>query len=264
MNTDVTILKNHSHSTRQFPLTRLLEFTGLRKNNLNAMQEKFNKWVWIGVALVFGLACQKTTPPSKHIEAKTKINPVGWIPSKVTTVNLMRHNGEPISGARVTVENDTLDEVEPGKYIYSEWDVFTMPDTFILQVNDNYDVLTVQVPTPVPQEVEIISPASGDTFPAGQDVRVIWRKNALFSYYKVNVKEAENDNLIFQTILKDSVVVIPGDVLPESGEVTIDIWVVSGPQLENGNIVNNISAYGWEGIYEVKILGFTWLYLEPR
>ena len=204
------------------------------------------------------ISCQKVTKPtiSKYINASTVLNSYGYIPTKTSTATLTDTSGNPISGAIVTVEQDTLFEIEPGKYRYSVSDVYTIPDTFKLVVKDQNDNLTVQVPTPVPHDLDIVY--SGQ----GHDITAVWRSHDLFAYYEVDVKYYPNDTLIYQTFIRDTTVVIPGEILPEEGEILVFIWVVTGPRLDDGDIVPNISQDGWEGTYAVKIGNYFWVSLQ--
>jgi len=214
---------------------------------------------WGILFAIFILSCQKVIKTTKmSIDAQTSIY-LGWWLVVETNVRLTTSTGSPISGATVilstNIGSDTLTEEEPGLYRLKYGFIDPLPDldTINLYVDDRGDTVSIIVPSPYPQFIEIVSPTA-DTIMIDEPLTVIWRPVNRVNFYEVDVLNLPDSVLIFQERLTDTTVVIPGNTLRNPGDIVLRIKAVNGPQLEGDELSPNVKRDNWEGIYSVEVI----------
>lgn len=221
--------------------------------------------VFLTVSILATLSCQKNQPIAhkKQVNGETLINLISWVATMSTTVYLSDFSGTPIQNALVILNVDTLQETEPGTYRHDYAEVFPIPDTFNLSVNDEDDTFSIKVLPPNPPMVEIVSPANSDTLPSGEPLPLIWRSCDHASYYEVQVVDIVG-SLKYQALTEDTTILVPDSAFSGLTSARIKVWAVAGPSLKNGTPMPNINKNHWVGTYAIKALGETWIRIYIR
>jgi hypothetical protein len=210
--------------------------------------------------MVFLTSCTHEEPQIKNIiDAIAEVDALSPIYEFRIDVRLKRsvqnQQEEPIAGALVIVNSDTLAEVEPGHYLTGYAEVYVVPETLNFQIISDED--TILYSLPMPSNVFIISPQSFDRISSGEDLNIIWRRNPNANFYEVQLflysaSSPDTNEVIFDTLIVDTSVTVPGDVI-EPGTILILVKAVSGLELINGEIRPNYYNDNWEGTFVGKV-----------
>lgn len=100
------------------------------------------------------------------------------------------HNGEPISGATITINSIDIPAIlsESGHY-YKEWN-FRINDTLTYSINSEFG--TEQGTVIIPDTVEILNPAAGETIYTGASFFANWHKGQYADGYFAYLKRQTN------------------------------------------------------------------------
>ncbi len=210
----------------------------------------------LSIVLISGCEVYKPLPivTVKEIDAFLEVNPP--LPNFVYCEKVTLHDGGvPITGATVVAGDDTLDEVTPGEYAGGCVELCILPDTFRFVIIHNDHTVSYSLPVPQNANVTIVEPTQGETFDQGARLNVVWRAVEGVSYYEVMLVPSDSligcpYGAIEDTLVSDTSVSV---TLPDiSGQLSVVVKAVYGPEFDMGRPVPNYMEGDWQGIFAIK------------
>ncbi|RLG00641.1 hypothetical protein DRN58_03220 [Thermococci archaeon] len=220
------------------------------------MNRKSGKMILLGIFIII-IHCVKIFPDEKprfFIKGELLYNnysPTLFpVEAKIILEDL---TGTSITGALVKINQLQLQE-DSSSGIYQEFTIIDLGETTHLHVQkEGIPALDFCVRyRPRPDSIGIIRPKNGDTLVSGMNINVSWEPNDKTDFYEIMAISKEDT--LWKGVTVNTHSVIPGEALPDSGEIYIVVDAIAGPTLENSEILPNIEGK-WKGTFSVKVRG---------